>query len=498
MKISSYSNRIGGFAAVNTGIIRNCYSDAKVKHDKNVAGFVFENTGEVYTSLAQKQANGKESIGCFYVKNKGTIAGSGYLLPSKKKKSLSDKFVDPEHLLAYEKITDLFRELNLENPWIEPKDDDSRIELDDSLVVFDTVDRDFIEIEDAKQLMEISAAIADGDTDAANACYKLTKNIKLGGKEWIPFGLSEATPFTGIFDGAGYVISGFKIKSKGLEAAGFFGHIKGASVFNLTIDCVVDARDGMLTGGMCADNDCGTIVNCRVLAKIHADKICGGFVGKNAGVIERCVFIGKLSKAVPIIFFFLPFIGLLLLLLIIAILLLMRRFGESPYVPEVIDPNQRPVVDTGTYAPPPAGSERISIEMNQEAYFNVATQVGLIDFVNPKRGTKNLVVRIQISDAELLETIGRTGRTAEEQAKLDANPNYNPEAVYQELFRSGLLEIGYALDAAKLAALPDGTTLPVGDYDMLVVVDAYDPETNEKSVMKTQLPIVIHMVESAG
>ena len=80
---------------------------------------------------------------------------------------------------------------------------------------------------------------------------------------------------------------------------------------------------------------------------------------------------------------------------------------------------------------------------------------------------------------------------------MDADPNYKPASTYQELFRSGLLEIGYALDAAKFSALPDGTTLPVGNYDMLVVVDAYDPETHEKSVMKTQLPIVIHMVESA-
>ena len=47
MKISSYSNRIGGFVAENTGIIRNCYSDAKVKHDRNVAGFVYENAGTI-------------------------------------------------------------------------------------------------------------------------------------------------------------------------------------------------------------------------------------------------------------------------------------------------------------------------------------------------------------------------------------------------------------------------------------------------------------------
>ena len=497
MKISSYSNRIGGFVAINVGTIKDCYTDAKIKHDRNIAGFVFENTGNIRHAIVQKQAIGKENIGCFYVKNKGEICESGWLLPTKKKEKFSDKYIDPENIVAYDNLRDVAQMLNLGEAWVEIKDNDTRYELQDTLVTNEVGDAEIIEITSAKQLVEISAAIAGGDADAASANYKLTKNLKVKSKNWIPIGFSESNPFTGTFDGAGFKVSGVKIKSKGLAVAGFFGYIKNASVTNLMLDCVVDAKDGLLTGGMCADNENGTIKNCRVLAKMYADKTCGGFVGKNAGHIESCCFIGKVVRVIPIIFFLLPFIGLFLILLIIALILLGKRWGASPYIPEVIDPNQRPVIDHGTYDPPPAGSDRISSEMNQEAYFNVATQVGLIDFVNPKRGTKNLIVRIQISDAELLETIGKTGRKPEDQAKLDADPNYKPASTYQELFRSGLLEIGYALDAAKFSALPDGTTLPVGNYDMLVVVDAYDPETHEKSVMKTQLPIVIHMVESA-
>lgn len=497
MKISSYSNRIGGFVAVNTGTIMDCYTDAKIKHDRNAAGFVFENTGEIQRAIVQKITSGKESIGCFYVKNKGSILDSGWLVPSKKKDSFQDKYVDPESIVAYEDMQSAFQSLNLGDAWMTPEENDSRLELRGAPAFLEVDDQNVVEISSAKELIAVAEAIAGGDADAAGASYRLTKNISVGGKKWIPIGFSESTPFTGTFDGAGFKISGVKIKSKGLSAAGFFGYVSGATIANLTLDCVVDAKNGALTGGLCADNAGGTIRNCRVLAKMYADKVCGGFVGKNAGFIEGCSFIGKITKAFPIILFFLPFLALLLSLLIIALLLLMKRWGDSPYVPEVIDPNQRPVVEHGTYDPPPAGSERISIEMNQEAYFNVATQVGLIDFVNPKRGTKNLIIRIQVSDAELMETIGKTGRKPEDQAKLDADPNYNPASSYQELFRSGLLEIGYALDAAKLKSLPDGSTLPVGNYDMLVVVDAYDPETHEKSVMKTQLPITIHMVESA-
>ena len=72
-----------------------------------------------------------------------------------------------------------------------------------------------------------------------------------------------------------------------MAAAGFFGYIKGGKVINLTLDCVLDAAGGVLSGAMCAENAKGMLINCHVLAKVSADKICGGFVGKNEGLIER-------------------------------------------------------------------------------------------------------------------------------------------------------------------------------------------------------------------
>ena len=197
-------------------------------------------------------------------------------------------------VLAYGDIEEIFQKCNLEGVWERPTGKSESITLTNERISLDTLtmNDETIEISSADQLMQISAAIASGDVDAANASYKLTANIKLGGKKWIPIGLSDTTPFTGVFDGAGYTISGFKIKSKGLEAAGFFGNIQGGTVANLTLDCVVDAKDGVLTGAMCANN-AGEIINCHVRAKVYADRTCGGFVGKNAGEIERCSFIGK-------------------------------------------------------------------------------------------------------------------------------------------------------------------------------------------------------------
>ena len=131
------------------------------------------------------------------------------------------------------------------------------MELDKTLAVPEVNGKEPILIDRAEQLLQIAKAIASGDSDVASAYYKLTCDIKLSGKKWLPIGISDSTPFCGIFDGNGYSIKGFKIKAKGLAAAGFFGYIKGG---NITVhggcwaagigegDSVKDATSGMFTG----------------------------------------------------------------------------------------------------------------------------------------------------------------------------------------------------------------------------------------------------------
>lgn len=497
MKIASYSNRIGGFVSFNNGIIQDCYTDAKVKHPCNAAGFAFENSGKIEHAVAKNQTYGKENIAGFCCRNKGSITESGWLLPKGGIKKSS--YLDVALAIEYERYADIAAKLKLGDAWCSAiQEADASLELNESgnTYVFakEEQKRSWVEIGSAEELIAIAKNIAGGDKDASDAYYKLTCDINLHGKKWLPIGLTDTTPFTGIFDGAGYRIHNFKIQGKGLDFAGFFGYIKGGYVVNLKLDCVADAHGSNVTGAMCAVNDRGTIVNCHVTAKILAEKTCGGFVGKNTGVIAKCSFVGAVSRAVSPIAFFLPFSALLVLLLSIGAGIVINRFLSSPWSPEIVDPNQRPVVDTGTYTPPPAGSNRISFELNQEVYINSVTQVGLINYVNPKRSTQDVVIRILISDAELLRTIGKTGRSESEQAALEAEKGYDAETSYQELYRSGRIEIGYEIEAAKLSALSDGSYLPIGDYEMMVAIDAYDPETNEKSVVNAQAPITVHIV----
>ena len=62
------------------------------------------------------------------------------------------------------------------------------------------------------------------------------------------------------------------------------------------------------------------------------------------------------------------------------------------------------------------------------------------------------------------------------------------------LYRSQRLQIGYKLSYCKLSALPNGETLKVGNYEMVMMIDAYDPKTNEKSIVNAQAMTTIHVV----
>lgn len=493
MKVSTYSDRIGGFVSVNTGNIRDCYTDSKVKYKENTAGFVYENNGNIAFSVAWKPAAGKKNIGGFCFNNKGRITDSGWTVLSGQKID-GERYSDSELAVECENAADVFSALRFGEAWIKPDKGADRIKL--SALPSKIEDRDYIEIDSAETLFAVASDIAGGDADAASKCYILTSDINLHGKKWIPIGISDTVPFTGVFDGGGHKIHNFKIKSKNLDYGGFFGVVSGGSVLNLSLDCVVDSRGGRISGAMCGYNDKGKFFNCHVAANVSAEKLCGGFIGKNSGDISSCSFVGKVASAFPIAVILSPIIGVLVALLIIGLILLIGRFKKTPYGPEIIDPNQRPIVDTGTYTPPPAGSNRISFEMNQVVYINFDTQVGILNYVNPKRSTQDVVIRVLVSDAELIKTIGKTGRTASEQARLEADPDYSAENSFSELFRSGRIQIGYGIEAIKLGTLADGTVLPEGDYEMIVVMDAYNPETFEKSVVNAQAPIQVHIVKS--
>lgn len=67
-----------------------------------------------------------------------------------------------------------------------------------------------------------------------NKSFKLTKNLDLSGRVWLPIGDGPA-PWEGEFDGAGYTISNLTIPNEYQTDVGLFGRLRYSSVTNLKI-----------------------------------------------------------------------------------------------------------------------------------------------------------------------------------------------------------------------------------------------------------------------
>jgi hypothetical protein len=124
--------------------------------------------------------------------------------------------------------------------------------------------------------------------------YVLTANITLdetNPNNWTPIGTT--TPFTGVFSGNGFTITGLTITGSGNDQ-GMFGFIgSGGEVENLRL-INVDVSGGVWVGGIAGDN-AGVIRNCYVAGRISGNSSIGGLVGWNAGTIENSYFDGTVS-----------------------------------------------------------------------------------------------------------------------------------------------------------------------------------------------------------
>ncbi len=124
--------------------------------------------------------------------------------------------------------------------------------------------------------------------------YILTADIDLTGKTWVPLGSADA-PFTGIFDGNGYVISNLSGKN------GLF-HTNAGTIQNVTLDtsCTVSYKGGApyysYVGSIVGAND-GIVQNCINNGTVVTSSIfyIGGICGLNRNTVNGCVNTGSVT-----------------------------------------------------------------------------------------------------------------------------------------------------------------------------------------------------------
>ena len=497
------NGRTGAFLAVNNGTVEGCVAEVSFSAPGNGAGFVYENNARISNSVSLRCIRGKRAKG-FYVRNSGTITESGYLASRnarRKGKSGVYEYVFGNAELYIPDNTpkaEIRQKLGLDRLWKESSEREGLLPdftANRQDVLADSDKR--ICIETADDLTDLIDSVNSGDKRAASAHYLLVNDINMKGARLAPIGDSERCPFSGKFDGNGKTICNFTVDCRDNEVGGFFGYTQNAEVANLALDYILKGSGSVTVGGMAGVVAGGSFVNCQVRLAMSTGMYSGGFCGKNSGIIRNCYAGGKLTPPVSVLPWLISCSAVLLALLITGSVILIKKLtGDVAFNPEVIDPNQVPVKKpSGDTDPPPAGTNRISLELNHEIYISASTMVGQMDYVNPHRSTQDVVIRLCISDATLkkagYDLIACGVRT---QAEMNAE-DYVPEKAFTVLYRSQRLQIGYKLGYCKLSPLPNGETLKVGTYDMVMMIDAYDPKTNEKSIVNAQAETTIHVVD---
>lgn len=144
----------------------------------------------------------------------------------------------------------------------------------------------------------------------------------------------------------------------------------------------------------------------------------------------------------------------------------------------ILDPNAEPIQpeDEEIITPPPteeATDTSASFIMNAEMWVSTENYAGQIGLRCPTWSTRGFVATVRL--------------TAEDQARI----GYTGGGEYEELYQSGLIAPGYGVDVITLGALPDGSRLLAGEYELSVLLEFYDTETNEKSAVNTVIPLEV-------
>jgi hypothetical protein len=472
MSNKTKTHYIGGFAAQNSGTMTNCYSavtlKCKNKTNKHISGFAGENmekTSNVfYTGPIRNLNGGVTASGIGSVDNSYFFHSEGE--NSKHLNKLRDSHIG---LPVYEgDISDEMKELNApDSIWrfVGGKD---VLCFNPDLWLFDVTRsprfnefrkrREITVIRTAEGLIELANRINSGDRQLADTYIKVVNDIDMGGKEWLPIGSELSCAFSGIFDGGGFTIRNFVIKSKRTKAKGFFGYLKG-EVYNLGVNCTINSTKGSVTGGIAAYCEgvigcCGSAINATAS---YSD--VGGLVGTNTGNVFHSCSAGKIKEKKS----FLPFMLIpLLLALLVAIILLLpivEPDDEPIFAPVPRDEDSVPI--PGEVIEPREGNH-MSFQFQKDISASLSTGNATLNFKNPGYANHDVVVQLILEDVVIAE--------------------------------SGAVSPGFQLEHLRLD-FPSGAVVPTGVYDATIAMVYYEIGTHNRSMFESNFPVVLTVTE---
>lgn len=164
------------------------------------------------------------------------------------------------------------------------------------------------QIANGAQLAKLAQDV-NGGNNYAGTYFVLTADILLNDTEgwenwnesteglnrWTPIG-NNSQPFTGTLDGDGHSVSGIYINSEA-DNQGLVGYLgSGGALQNLGVKASY-IKGGYSVGGLCGDNNRGTVKNCYNTGSVAGTGYeAGGLCGYNdGGTVTNCYNTGKVT-----------------------------------------------------------------------------------------------------------------------------------------------------------------------------------------------------------
>lgn len=160
-------------------------------------------------------------------------------------------------------------------------------------------------ISSADDLNLLASYVNSGSSRFSGAFYSQAKNIDDAAlvNHIGSYGSAGNRPFSGVYDGNGYTISGISFSAAASEPGqGLFGYAKNAVIRNVVINGFANSASEMYSGVLVGFGEATTVQDCSVSGNITINGAQGGgIVGRNGtdSVIDNCKFSGSLSGTAP-------------------------------------------------------------------------------------------------------------------------------------------------------------------------------------------------------
>lgn len=147
--------------------------------------------------------------------------------------------------------------------------------------------------------MKIGVSEGTYPGDYSGSYFELTKDIDLGGMEWIPIGFykngseinrGEPESFEGYFNGNGKTISNFRLYRPSWDHVGLFGRVRNSEIKNLTVKPGYVITAGETAGILAGSVENSVIRDVRTAGALKTLGDTGGIAGEisEGTVIENC------------------------------------------------------------------------------------------------------------------------------------------------------------------------------------------------------------------